>query len=85
MTVKAHQAGVFTWGEWAEALGAELAKYGNGSGETEGYYDRWLAAFEALLTTKNIAAAGQLADLRRAWDEAAKATPHGEPIVLQNT
>ncbi|WP_229597924.1 nitrile hydratase accessory protein [Roseibium aggregatum] len=84
MTVKAHEAGVFTWGEWAEALGAELAKDGDGSGETESYYDRWLAAFETLLTAKNVAAAGQLADLRKAWDKAAKATPHGKPIVLEN-
>ena len=82
MTVKAHEAGVFTWGEWAEALGAELAKDGDGSGETKGYYDRWLAAFEGLLTAKNVAAAGQLADLRKAWDDAARATPHGAPIVL---
>ncbi|GAB2185003.1 nitrile hydratase accessory protein [Roseibium sp. LAB1] len=89
MTVKAHEAGVFTWSEWAETLGAELARDGDGdgdgSGETESYYDRWLAAFERLLTAKNVATVGQLADLRKAWDAAARATPHGEPIVLQNS
>ena len=83
MTLQAHQAGLFTWSEWAETLGAELAR--DGSGEALGYYDHWLTAFEKLLTAKGIAGAGQLSDLRTAWDEAAKATPHGQPIELART
>ncbi|TYC63630.1 nitrile hydratase accessory protein [Rhodobacterales bacterium] len=83
LTVQAHQAGVFTWSEWTAALGAELARDGDGSEGTAGYYDRWIDAFEGLLATKGIAAAGQLAALKTAWDEAARATPHGEPIVLE--
>lgn len=85
MTLQAHQAGVFTWPEWAEALGAELARDGDGSCETRGYYDHWLTAFETLLNAKGVAGAGQLADLRSAWDAAAKATPHGQPIELQRS
>lgn len=83
MTLQAHQAGVFTWPEWAETLGAELASDGDGSGETLGYYDHWLTAFEKLLNAKGIAGAGQLAELKNAWDAAAKATPHGQPIELR--
>lgn len=83
MTVQAHQAGVFTWREWADALGAELARDGDGSGETAGYYDHWLDAFEALLTSKGIAGPQQLSELRSAWDDAARATPHGQPIELK--
>ncbi|WP_428643194.1 nitrile hydratase accessory protein [Roseibium sp.] len=85
LTLQAHQAGVFSWSEWAEALGAELAKDGDGSGDTSGYYDRWLEAFEKLLADKGVAGPGQLADLQAAWDAAARATPHGQPIELQKT
>ncbi|WP_422375571.1 nitrile hydratase accessory protein [Roseibium sp.] len=85
MTLQAHQAGLFSWSEWADTLGAELAGDGDGSGEPLGYYDHWLTAFEKLLTAKGIAGAGQLSDLRTAWDEAARATPHGQPIELART
>ncbi len=83
MTLHAHEAGVFTWPEWAEALGAELAKDGDGTGPTSGYYDHWLNAFEKLLNRKGIAGSGQLAELQAAWNRAARATPHGKPIELK--
>ncbi|TWI89431.1 nitrile hydratase accessory protein [Roseibium hamelinense] len=79
MTLAAHEAGLFTWSEWAETLGAELATDPAG---TAGYYDHWLAAFERLLGAKDIASEDTLKGLRAAWDSAAKATPTGEPIVL---
>lgn len=82
MTVKAHETGVFSWPEWAETLGAELAKDGDGSAGELGYYDHWLNAFEKILTKKGIAESGMLTDLREAWDQAARATPHGQPIEL---
>jgi nitrile hydratase accessory protein len=83
MTVQAYESGVFSWPEWAETLGAELAKDGGGSGGTLGYYDHWLNAFEILLARKGVAEAGQLKGLQEAWDAAARATPHGQPIVLK--
>lgn len=82
MTLQAHQAGVFRWSEWAETLGAELAKDGDGSGATLDYYDHWLNAFEKLLAAKGVAAADRLAELKAAWQKAADATPHGQPIEL---
>jgi len=85
MTLQAHQAGVFTWSEWAETLGAELALDGDGSGGALGYYDHWLNAFEKLLTDKGVTEAKQLGALKDAWDRAARATPHGQPIELGNT
>jgi len=88
MTLQAHQAGIFSWSEWTQALGAELAKDGNrdsSAGPPPGYYDRWIDAFEKLLSEKGVAASGQLASLKSAWDEAARATPHGRPIVLNMT
>ncbi|WP_029066289.1 nitrile hydratase accessory protein [Labrenzia sp. DG1229] len=82
MTLQAHEAGLFAWHEWAEHLGAELAKDGDGSGETIGYYDHWLTAFEKILCGKGVAATDTLGDLKTAWDAAARATPHGQPIEL---
>jgi nitrile hydratase accessory protein len=68
--------GLFSWGEWAEALGAEL-KHGHA------YWDAWLEALEELLVAKGVAAPGELAALAQAWTQAAEATPHGQPIVLR--
>lgn len=85
MTVKANEAGLFSWNEWAETLGAELHKDDNLPSGTAapGYYDHWLAAFEKLLTAKGVATGSTLSDLKSAWDNAAKSTPHGQPIVLE--
>ncbi len=81
MTVALHEAGNFTWPEWAEALGAELAAAGPGQGGEE-YYRCWLGALEKLASTKGLTSAGELTTRKDAWDRAARATPHGQPIVL---
>ena len=77
MAVLAAERGLFSWAEWTETLGAEIAR-----APELPYYECWLAALERLLTTKGVAAAGELAALRDAWDRAARATPHGQPILL---
>jgi nitrile hydratase accessory protein len=77
MAVKLNEAGVFQWGEWAETLGAELKAQ-----PERPYYESWLAALERLVEAKGV----MTEDERRArvedWERAAKATPHGQPIVL---
>ncbi|MET1414659.1 nitrile hydratase accessory protein [Roseibium sp. HPY-6] len=83
MTVQAHEAGMFEWPEWAEHLSAELAKDGDHESASLSYYDHWLNAFENILNAKGVAGTGQLADLKAAWDEAARSTPHGQPIELK--
>ena len=81
MTLQAHEAGLFRWPEWAEALGAELATDITApTGKT--YYEHWLTAFETLLDRKGVASLAALGDLQQAWDRAARATPHGQPIEL---
>jgi nitrile hydratase accessory protein len=77
MTLQAHEAGVFSWPEWAENLGAELAK-----DPDKAYYEHWLSAFEGLLARKGVTSLSALSDLQDAWDKAAKTTPHGQPIEL---
>ena len=84
LAVQLQERGLFTWEEWAQALGAEISaaqKSGDADlGNT--YYRHWLRALERLLVAKGVASQTGLQDTREAWDRAAKATPHGQPIVL---
>ena len=80
MAVRLHEAGVFTWPEWAETLGAEIR-----AAPDRGYYDSWLAALERLVEAKGLVSAGERLDRIAAWDEAARATPHGQPIDLSRS
>ena len=77
MTVALHERGLFTWSEWAETLGAEIR-----SGEA--YYDCWLRALETLVARKGAATRLDLDKTAAAWMRAAHATPHGQPILLEN-
>jgi nitrile hydratase accessory protein len=86
MTLRLHERGVFTWSEWADAL-AEAIRRAQGRGDPDDgstYYTHWLAALEAIIAEKGLTDAVALDDRRAAFDRAAKATPHGEPVLLQN-
>jgi hypothetical protein len=48
------------------------------------YYRHWLAALERLVAEKGVASLQALAVRRDAWHRAAHATPHGQPILLEN-
>ena len=67
-----------TWPEWTEALAAEL----HGPEERD-YYEHWLAALESLITTKGLTDQAALTATKSAWQEAARRTPHGQPIRLK--
>ena len=56
MALALHEAGVFTWNEWAEALGAEIKRaQAAGDPDTgETYYRHWLATLERLVTAKGV-------------------------------
>lgn len=77
MAVKLNEAGVFGWSEWADTLGAELH-----AEPQRPYYESWLAALERLVEVKGLMSASERLLRIEAWDRAAKATPHGHPIVL---
>jgi nitrile hydratase accessory protein len=87
MTLALHQRGLFSWSEWADALGAEIRKAqvdGDADlGDT--YYRHWLMALEALLAAKGVSSAEELSRYRHAWAHAADRTPHGQPIALRPT
>ena len=84
ITLKLHQEGRFTWPEWAGYLHQEIDKARRSGDPDLGdtYYHHWLAALERLCVDKGITSAKALAERRDAWDRAARATPHGEPIEL---
>ena len=77
MTVALNERGAFTWSEWADVLGAELK-----SGDD--YYDCWLRALEKLVVRKGAASIHEIDVTTEAWHRAAHATPHGQPILLEN-
>jgi nitrile hydratase accessory protein len=83
LAVALNERGIFTWGEWSETLGPKVAIATSGrAGDAEAYWEAWLAALEDILGRKQVAAHGDLLDLKEAWREAAKRTPHGQPIEL---
>jgi nitrile hydratase accessory protein len=86
MTLTLHERGLFTWAEWAEALSGaiKLAQAAGDCDDDSTYFHHWLAAMEALVSQKGIATEQGLAERREAWDRAAHATPHGQPILLEN-
>lgn len=84
LTLRLHETGRFAWTEWVDHLAAEIAAARDrGDPDTgETYYLHWLAALEKLAVAKGLTSAGELARRKDAWDRAARATPHGQPIVL---
>jgi nitrile hydratase accessory protein len=81
LVVSLHGQGLFTWPEWAEALGREIAAAGpHGTGEH--YYEHWLSALEKLLADRGVVPEDERRAREAAWEEAARATPHGRPIIL---
>lgn len=81
LVVSLNARGLFTWPEWTQALGREIAAAG--PVETgEHYYEHWLSALEKLLDARDIVPESERREREEAWDRAARATPHGQPIVL---
>ncbi len=79
MTVKLHESGHFTWSEWAQALGAEIKRVPD-----RPYYESWLAALEKITAAKSLLNTREREERIVAWERAARATPHGHPILLEN-
>jgi nitrile hydratase accessory protein len=81
--VALHDRGLFSWAEWAQALSSQVH---HADARTDGsdYYEHWVAALESLLMAKGVADAPAIEALASAWQRAAHATPHGQPIRLEN-
>ncbi len=87
LAVSLNERGVFTWQEWAQALGEEIRK-AQAAGEPdtgETYYRHWLAALERIVTAKGLVDPPTLARTAEAWRRASARTRHGTPITLQQS
>lgn len=77
LTVALNEAGQFSWSEWADEFGPRVKGLG-----ADQYWETWSEALVALIEAKGIAAAPDVIALTQRWQAAAKATPHGKPILL---
>jgi nitrile hydratase accessory protein len=82
IAVKLSEQGLFTWKEWAAALGDELNAATSRGEPDDGshYYDHWLAALEHLVTAKRLGDSATLVARKEAWADAYRNTPHGMPV-----
>ena len=86
MAVRLHEAGHFTWTEWAAALAEQIHK-AQAAGDPDlgdTYYLHWLAALEQLVAAKGLVSTEELARRKGEWAEAARTTAHGQPIELRS-
>ena len=77
MTVALNEAGCFSWNEWAAVFGPKVQGI-----EAHAYWSVWSEALIEVLAARGLADRAQVDHLANAWHEAARATPHGEEIVL---
>jgi nitrile hydratase accessory protein len=84
LTLSLHERGAFSWKEWAATLAEVIAEVRmRGEPDTgERYYEHWLAALECIATRKRLVDGDGLLTRRAQWEDAARHTPHGQPIVL---
>ncbi len=84
MTVHLSEQNLFSWAEWTDALGrqinnVQLTRLIDGSND---YYNLWLEALIALISSKGITDAEAIVDVRNRWADAYMNTPHGKPVKL---
>jgi nitrile hydratase accessory protein len=86
MTLALHERGAFSWKEWAQTLAAVIDEVRQrGEVDTgEHYYRHWLTALERIATRQGLVVHDEIVQRRKDWEEAARATPHGQPIRLKN-
>ena len=84
MAVHLIETGVFSWPEWAETIGDEIAHAADHGIAEDGseYYQLWLRALERLTAEKQLASPTELDEVKGAWHQAYATTPHGEPVAL---
>jgi nitrile hydratase accessory protein len=82
LVVSLQEAGLFTWSDWTERLGREI-RPADGP-ERAADYGQWLATLEKILAERGLAVSETVAARAAAFLRAAEATPHGQPIRLEN-
>lgn len=82
LAVALNEAGYFTWPEWTEMFGANLAKLRQEKDldGSDDYYIAWVTALEQMMVEKDILVPQMLSDMKTLWTEAFLRTPHGKPV-----
>ena len=89
LTVHLHDRGHFTWAEWVDVFSARiggataLPDAATAEDHAEDYYLSWLAALEDIVTLKGMGEADTIREMAETWRRAARATPHGTPILYE--
>ena len=79
------QGGLFTANEWSDALGAALrrAEAEGAVDDQETYYRCVLTTLELLISEHSDIDHAAMASMRKDWERAYHATPHGQPVKLE--
>lgn len=80
LVVGLHEQGHFEWQEWADVLSETLKK----APSNQAYYKSWLDALDTIVSRKSMITNSEKNNRENQWKAALDATPHGEPIELQN-
>lgn len=89
LAVSLNEAGVFEWTDWARALGARLGgapvlpDAATPEAHAAQYYTAWLATLEEMLARNGLTSAAAVDAAAAQWQRAARATPHGTPILFE--
>lgn len=77
--------GMFSAGEWSEALGEALraAESESAVDNQETYYNCVLSALEQLVAEYSEIDRQAMAGKRKDWEQAYLSTPHGQPVNLK--
>ena len=85
MALALHERGAFGWTEWAQTLAGvigELKERGDPDTGAD-YYRHWMSALERIAVRKGLVTGDSLQARREQWAQAARDTPHGQPISLR--
>ncbi len=76
--------GLYSAGEWSQTLGEELAAAeARGSEDNQQtYYQCALRALETLVSNHSEIDHSAMHNMRKAWEQAYRSTPHGQPVTL---
>ena len=77
LTVALNEAGHFAWTDWAATFGPRVQ-----DASADRYWTVWSEALIVVLEERGIAEAEHVKALTERWQAAARATPHGQPILL---
>lgn len=84
LAVHLHEAGHFTWPEWADSFSTMLAQHGVDR-ELDGgddYYNAWIATLQHMLEARRLTDIATINTVKNQWEAAYLATPHGEPVHI---